>query len=215
MWGLNGLAYVHHGFSWLLPILGSLVCPTESSLPCPVGEDSHPDMESSQPQQRRGCRSHCSWRVKLSLGPGGSLALHPKERAGGYWQVGTRSSAWWGGGPWPALTATPTQCQQHLQPGAREPLPAAERAVPAQEPHPQPGRAHPPEGPPTPARALAGREPLLWHLPPPLPHDRPAHPAAAAEAGQPGWVPLHPPRPITGAQEASLRAEPPLQRGPC
>ncbi|XP_059777682.1 collagen alpha-1(I) chain isoform X2 [Balaenoptera ricei] len=79
-----------------------------------------------------------------------------------------------------------TDRQQHLHPGAREPLPAAERALPAQELHPQSGGALLPEGPPVPARAVAGGEPLLRRLPSPLPHDRPAQPASPAEAGQPG-----------------------------
>ncbi|XP_029070818.1 translation initiation factor IF-2 isoform X2 [Monodon monoceros] len=79
-----------------------------------------------------------------------------------------------------------TDRQQHLHPGAREPLPAAERALPAQELHLQSGGALLPEGPPVPACAVAGGEPLLWRLPSPLPHDRPAQPASPAEAGQPG-----------------------------
>ncbi|XP_039714033.1 cilia- and flagella-associated protein 410 isoform X5 [Pteropus medius] len=78
------------------------------------------------------------------------------------------------------------QRQQRVDPGAREPVPAAERAVPAGQLHPQPGRAVLPAGPAAPARAVAGREPVLRARPSPLPHDGAAQPAPPAAAGQPG-----------------------------
>ncbi|KAL2805479.1 cilia- and flagella-associated protein 410 isoform 4, partial [Daubentonia madagascariensis] len=71
-----------------------------------------------------------------------------------------------------------------LQPGAREPVPAPERAVPEKELHPQPGRALLPEAPAAPQGAVAGREPVLRRQPPPLPHDRAAQPAQPPETGQ-------------------------------
>uniref|UniRef100_A0A8C6I2Y6 Uncharacterized protein n=1 Tax=Mus spicilegus TaxID=10103 RepID=A0A8C6I2Y6_MUSSI len=78
-----------------------------------------------------------------------------------------------------------TQCQQCLHPGTGAQLQAPERAVPEEEPHPQSERAVLPERPATPQGALAGREPVLWHQPAPLPHDRAAQPAPPAEARQP------------------------------
>ncbi|XP_012586636.1 PREDICTED: uncharacterized protein LOC101630273 [Condylura cristata] len=74
-----------------------------------------------------------------------------------------------------ALRSSWSQRQRRVHAGARERLPAAERAVRAREPHRQPGRAGPPAGPAPPARALAGREPLLRRRPP--------NPCAAQELG--------------------------------
>lgn len=85
-------------------------------------------------------------------------------------------------GPWrPSLCGSltvccppPPQCQQCLHPGTRARLPTPERAVPKEEPHPQPERALLPEGLATPPGAMAGREPVLRRQPAPLPHDRAA-----------------------------------------